>query len=130
MYVKHKTPNGHGGVPAIFHQFVPVCVTQLGHIAAKSLEKLQRMLGRKILSRENVAKFCRFGRKIGLAMQRAPHVFEQMQFLCWLGTRMVGYVVSRARKSVEGKNDRAIPLADQKGCDGEIFVAMPFARRE
>ena len=56
MDLEHEAADRHGGIAAIFNQFVPGLVSRLHYIQTKRLEKIKRVLRRKSALRQYAAQ--------------------------------------------------------------------------
>jgi len=130
MHIQHETADRIRRIAAVIHQIVPVGVAALCYIAAKRLEKVETMLRGQISFEQYIPKRLRFGRSLALAEQRTPHLGEQRQLFGRRRFGMIGDIVRGARETVEGKNRRPKPFADQKGGDGKVLVRVALAGRK
>ena len=63
---------------------------------------------------ENHAQAGSFRRKLGLAVQRAPHVLQQMKFFVGSDVGMIGHIVCRSCKPVERQDYGPMPPANKE----------------
>ncbi len=128
MNIEHEAPHGAGGIAAIFHQVIPVAITQLGDVEAKGLQQIEGMAGRHATLGQRRAQRQGISLRVAAAEQGFFHPVEQCEFFCRHQARMIGDVIGHAREAIEGENDAAMTRADEAGGDGEILVAMALAR--
>ncbi len=128
MDVQDEAADRHRRNPAIVDEIIPIAITQLGDVAAKGFEQVERMIERKTARGEHCAKRNGFGRGLGLAEKAQLHLVEKIELFFRTRGSVVGDIVGGAREAIEAENDGAVARMNDPGRDGEVFVAMALSR--
>ena len=93
----------------------------------EGFKKIEAVLGCQIVLAQDFSKLLRFRRSLAFAEERTAHLGEQCKLFCGRRLGVIGYIVGRSCKSIEGENNRAMLFADQKRRDGKILASVILA---
>ena len=101
MHVQDETADGHGRVPAVLHQVVPITIAALGDVLSECRQQLQRMARGKTRLGKRTPQGDRIGAAIELSKESALERVEKRELVAFGQRGMIGSIVGCPGKPIE-----------------------------
>ena len=130
VHVQDETADGHGRIPAVLHQVVPIAIAALGDVLAECRQQLQRMARGKTRLGKRAPQGDRIGRRIGLPRRVSLERVEKRELVAFGQRGMIGSIVGCPGKPIECEYRRPKARSNQQRRDGKILIVLGFAGLE
>ena len=127
VHVQHVAADRHRRERAVMHEIRPVAGARLAGIEPESVEELLSVDRRKVPLGKDPPQGLGLGVGRARAEERRLQPVEKAQLLVGREGGMVGDVVGRSHKAVEGEDRPAVAGMDQARGDREILVPVALA---